>query len=150
MPRIGSLTQSPRQPTMRRGGSIVPLMRHGMTRLEPVTGLELVEGCDFVLPVGYGPIAHTWRGLPYLKAPEFKGSFSISGVTRDSAGSVLNNCAVDLFLTAEDTLVASTTSDGSGNFSFTVSGNSQNYFLRAYKAGSPDVAGTSVNTLIAL
>lgn len=150
MPNTGSLTQSPRQPTMLRGGSIVPLMRHGMTRLEPMTGQELVEGCDFTLPVGYGPIGHSWQGLPYLKAPKFFGSFSLSGVTRDSSGVALGNCVVDLFLNSEDTLVATTTSDGSGSYRFTLSGNSQTYFVRAYKAGSPDVAGTSVNTLTAV
>jgi hypothetical protein len=135
---------------MLRGGSVVPLMRHGMTRLEPMTGQELVEGCDFVLPVGYGPIGHSWQGLPYLKAPRFFGSFSLSGVTRDSAGVALANCVVDLFLNSEDTLVATTTSDGSGNYRFTLSGNSATYFVRAYKVGSPDVAGTSVNTLTAV
>lgn len=150
MPFQGSLTQSPRQPTMLRGGSVVPLMRHGMTPLEPMTGQVLVEGCDFVLPAGYGPVGHSWRGLPYLKAPRFFGSFSLSGVTRDSAGTPLAGCVVDLFLNSEDTLVATTISDGSGNYSFTLSGNSQTYFVRAYKVGAPDVAGTSVNTLTAI
>jgi hypothetical protein len=62
----------------------------------------------------------------------------------------LADCVVDLFLNSEDTLVASTTSDESGNYTFIVNGNSQTYFVRAYKAGSPDVAGTSVNTLTAV
>jgi len=132
----------------RFGANMCPMTNTGLTKLAAVTGLEYVELGPRCVPVG--GIGHSLFSTPLLKAPQFFGSFSISGVTRDSAGSVLANCAVDLFLTAEDTLVASTTSDGSGNFSFTVSGNSQNYFLRAYKPGSPDVAGTSLNTLIAV
>lgn len=132
----------------RFGANMCPMTNTGMTRLAAVTGQEYVVFGPRRIPVG--GIGHSLFSTPLLKTPTFFGSFSISGVTRDSTGAVLANCAVDLFLTAEDTLVAQTVSDGSGNFSFTVSGNSQNYFLRAYKPGSPDVAGTSVNTLIAV
>jgi hypothetical protein len=100
--------------------------------------------------VPMGGIGHSLKSTPLLKAPQFTGTFSLSGVTRDSAGTPLAGCVVDLFLNSEDTLVATTTSDGSGNYRFTLSGNSQTYFVRAYKAGSPDVAGTSVNTLTAV
>lgn len=147
MPRIGSLTQMPRQPT-RWGANLTPMAGHGFTRMAAVTGAEFVTLGPLLVPVG--GIGHTYFSTPRMKKPTFLGSFSISGVTRDSAGTPLANCSVDLFLTAEDTLVASTVSDGSGNFSFTLAGNSQNYFLRAYKTGSPDVAGTSLNTLIAV
>lgn len=146
MPRIGSLTQMPRQPT-RWGANLTPMAGHAMTRMAAVTGAEFVTLGPLVVPVG--GIGHTYFSTPRLKKPSFLGSFSITGVTRDSAGVALADCAVDLFLTAEDTLVASTISDGSGNYAFTLPGNSQNFFIRAYKAGSPDVAGTSVNTLIA-
>ncbi len=132
----------------RFGANMCPMTNTGVTRLAAVTGQEYVVLGPRRIPVG--GIGHSLFSTPLLKTPTFFGSFSISGVTRDSTGAVLANCAVDLFLTAEDTLVAQTVSDGSGNFSFTVSGNSQNYFLRAYKPGSPDVAGTSVNTLIAV
>jgi hypothetical protein len=86
-----------------------------------------------------------------VKPPWFYGSFTISGVTRDSSGVALGSCQVDLFQAdAFRTPIATTTSDGSGNFSLTVSQNSGAFFLRAYKSGSPDVAGTSVNTLTAV
>jgi len=76
-------------------------------------------------------------------------TFIISGVTKDSTGAVLPACTVDLFRTADDVFVATTTSDGSGNYSFSLAGGGT-YYLVAYKAGAPDVAGTTVNTLEAI
>ena len=146
MPRLGSLTQRPRQMT-RFGANMCPMTNTGMTRLAATTGEEYVVLGPRLIPVG--GIGHSLRSTPNLKAPQFFGSFSLSGVTRNSSGVALGNCVVDLFLNSEDTLVATTVSDGSGNYRFTLSGNSQTYFVRAYKAGSPDVAGTSVNTLTA-
>ena len=71
----------------------------------------------------------------------------LSGTTKDSAGAALGSCVVDMFSTPDDTIRAQTTSDASGLFSFTVDSNSRTYYLVAYKPGSPDVAGTTVNTL---
>lgn len=131
----------------RFGANMCPMTNTGMTRLAAVTGREYVVLGPRRVPVG--GIGHSLFSTPLLKAPEFKGTFTISGVSRDSGGVALGACTVDLYLTAEKTLVATTTSDGSGNYSFTVPGNSQNFFVRAYKSGAPDVAGTSVNTLTA-
>ena len=148
MPRIGSLTQSPRQPTMLRGASIVPMMRHGFVKLEPTTQLEFVKGIKFLRPIE--PVAHQGRGLPFLEKPEFTGSFSLVGVSRDSAGAALGGATVDLFRSTDNLFLARTVSDGSGNYSFTLGGNSDPLFVRAYIAGSPDVAGTSKNDLHAV
>lgn len=147
MPNLGSLTQRPRQPT-RFGANTTPMGTFGMTRMASISGEEFITLGPLLVP--NGGIGHRNFSTPRLKAPQFFGSFLISGVTRDSAGSPFGGCVVDLFLTAEDTLVASTVSDGSGAYSFSLSGNSQTYFVRAYKAGSPDVAGTSLNTLTAV
>ena len=75
------------------------------------------------------------------------GTFTLSGVTRDSAGSVLASAVVKVFGTKDDLLKAQTTSDGSGNYSVTL-GDNQSVYVVAYKAGSPDVSGTSLNTLV--
>lgn len=147
MPRIGSLTQQPRQMT-RFGANMSPMTNTGLTRLAANTGAEYVELGPRLVPMG--GIGHSLFSTPLLKKPTFTGTFSLSGVTRDSSGVALAGCVVDLFLNSEDTLVATTTSDGSGNYTFIVNGNSQTYFVRAYKAGAPDVAGTSVNTLTAV
>ena len=80
-------------------------------------------------------------------SPKFYGQFSLSGVTRDSTGAALGNCDVRLFQTGTDIEVAQTTSDGAGNFSFSLGNNAGYFYLVCYKVGSPDVSGTSVNTL---
>jgi hypothetical protein len=53
---------------------------------------------------------------------------------------------VHLFNSA-DVEIAETVSDGGGAFSFTTDKNSGTYYLVAYLPGSPDVAGTTKNTL---
>lgn len=78
---------------------------------------------------------------------QFRQFWIISGITRDSAGAALGNCAVNLFQTEGNLFVASTVSDASGNYSFSVPGNSSTSFIVSYKAGSPDVSGTTLNTL---
>lgn len=74
-------------------------------------------------------------------------NYTISGVTKDSTGAALGACAVKLFYTATDILAQTTVSDASGNYSFTVD-KTVSFYEVSYKAGAPDVAGTSVNTLV--
>ena len=69
----------------------------------------------------------------------------IVGVSRDATGVALGTCVVKVFRTADDVLVASTTSDGSGNWTAYPNQPGPYYFVE-YKAGSPDVFGTSPNT----
>lgn len=76
----------------------------------------------------------------------------LSGVTKDSAGATLGNCRVVIFETGRIVVccmpvVAETISDGSGNYAVEVPGNT-GYQAIAYKPGSPDVAGVTVNTIV--
>lgn len=73
----------------------------------------------------------------------------ITGITRNSTGVALGSCVTHLFATGPDTIVTFQTSDGSGNFSFPNPGSGP-FYIVAYKPGSPDVAGTTVNTLTAV
>ena len=148
MPRLGSLTQGPGRCFPRQmGANQWPMADFGLRKWSFANGLAQL---DMDLGVN-GQIGHFAPAPVLLKAPQFTGSFSISGVTRDSSGVALASCRVDLFQAdAFRTRIATTTSDGSGNFSLTVSQNSGAFFLRAYKSGSPDVAGTSVDTLTAV
>lgn len=89
--------------------------------------------------------------LPAVKTyPGFvpsESQYVLSGVTRDSAGAILGSCTVEMFETATDLRLATTTSDAvTGAYSFTVA-NPAVVYLVAYLSGSPDVAGTTVNTL---
>ena len=72
----------------------------------------------------------------------------VFGVTKDSTGAPLGNCEVDLFNSATDMVLDQTMSDANGNYDFRSASLTTQYYVVAYKAGSPDVAGTTVNTLI--
>jgi hypothetical protein len=71
---------------------------------------------------------------------------AIVGVSRDSTGAALASCRVELFGTGSDQIIAETVSDAGGNFTFGNPGTGP-FYIVAYKTGSPDVAGTTVNTL---
>lgn len=85
---------------------------------------------------------------PIFISPRFRipAAFRLTGTTRDSGGAPLGNCKVSLFNTA-DVEIAETVSDGAGAFAFALGANSGTYYLVAYLPGSPDVAGTTRNTL---
>jgi hypothetical protein len=95
---------------------------------------------------GVFPVSAKQTVRPF-RSPKFYGAFSLAGVTRDSTGTPLGTCTVKLFEAATDIEVGQTTSDGAGAFTFRLGNNAGYFYLVAYKPGSPDVAGTSVNTL---
>jgi hypothetical protein len=82
--------------------------------------------------------------------------YTVSGVTRDSAGAALGDCSVEIYETVSGLLRGATVSDANGNYTFDVTGgeavdiygNLLTFFVVAYKAGAPDVFGTTVNTLV--
>lgn len=71
----------------------------------------------------------------------------IVGVTRTSTGTVLASCVIDLFETGSDLVKARTVSAANGSFTIGNPGTGP-FYLVAYKTGSPDVAGTTVNTVM--
>ena len=73
-------------------------------------------------------------------------NMSLSGVTRDSTGAALGLCRVMIFRTEDMSFVTETTSDASGVWSVSLLKGGP-FFEVCYKAGSPDVSGTSLNTL---
>jgi len=72
----------------------------------------------------------------------------LSGVTRDSTGTILGSCRVEIFATSSDAPLGGAVSDANGVFTF-ANPSPAPFYLVAYKPGSPDVAGTTVNTLSA-
>ena len=84
--------------------------------------------------------------------------YVISGVTKDSAGSPLGGCTVEVYEALPDateqnqhgTLRGVTVSDAAGNYSLDVTSDETGlkFQAKAYLAGSPDVAGVTVNTLV--
>lgn len=69
------------------------------------------------------------------------------GTSRDASGAPLGSCVVRGYVTATNALAGTVTSDSSGYFALCTYSTGAHYLV-AYKAGSPDVAGSSVNTLI--
>ena len=73
----------------------------------------------------------------------------IVGQTLDSGGNPLANANVEGFVTSTNQPVGVVQSDSAGYFRLpTPYGTGVAQYLVCYKAGSPDVAGTSVNTLL--
>lgn len=71
------------------------------------------------------------------------GTGSISGVTRSSNSSVLASCTVYLFNAANKSYISSTTSNASGEYTFSDINTGVDHFLRAHKDDSPHVFGTT-------
>lgn len=90
-----------------------------------------------------------WWGIPD-PASGSASRFGVTGVTRDQYGSVLGGVTVKLFRTSEDLKLDQTVSDPTtGEYLCNTPYYPDTNYLVFYKAGSPDVFGTSANTLIA-
>lgn len=75
--------------------------------------------------------------------------FGFTGITRDQYGSALPGCTVKLFRTSDDQLIDTATSDPTtGQFLVGSPYYPDEHWIYTRKAGSPDVQGVSVNTLI--
>ncbi len=70
------------------------------------------------------------------------------GISRDSVGATLGSVAIKAFLTAGNIFAGSVTSDTGGYFECSTPYAGQAHYIVAYKAGSPDVEGSTLNTLI--
>ena len=94
--------------------------------------------------------AASWRGQigrPFYRHLGTRNNFAITGISRDRNGTALGSCTMKLFAAASDIKVDQTTSDASGNFTFSNPGSGQ-FYIVMYKTGGGDVAGTTVNTLV--
>jgi hypothetical protein len=90
------------------------------------------------------PVTRFW----WVTNPKGAGGWSrITGITKDGAGAALGGCTVHLLRTADDVEVDQVVSDaGDGTYSVGAPTDGTHYAV-AYLPGSPDVAGTTVNTL---
>lgn len=92
-----------------------------------------------------------YAGAPadVFRSPKFSTiNPRITGTTKDSTGAALASCVVQLFRTLDDQIMFESVSDGAGAYELTALGSGP-FYVVAYKAGAPDVAGTTVNTLSA-
>lgn len=88
------------------------------------------------------------RWSPVQRASRGNGATKfIRGVCKDSGGNTVSGAVVQGFLTATDTFVNETACDSFGNYELGTPYPGVAHYLVAYRAGSPDIAGTTVNTL---
>lgn len=89
----------------------------------------------------------TWWGF-IDQASGAESRFGFTGITRDQYGSALPGCTVKLFRTADDVLLDTAISDANGSFLLGSAYYPDQHYIYTRKAGSPDVQGVSVNSLI--
>lgn len=80
--------------------------------------------------------------------PTTTARFTLSGVVKDEDGAVVVGASVHLYESATDVLVAVTTSVAGGVYAFDYGNNAGFFYARAYRAGSPDLFGTTLETLV--
>ena len=71
----------------------------------------------------------------------------IMGRCKDQAGNGVSGATVQGFVTATDVLERETTANSDGYYELGTQWAGTQHYLVAYRAGSPDIAGTTVNTL---
>lgn len=73
----------------------------------------------------------------------------LRGTCKDSGGTAVANAIVQGFVTATDAYVGEVQGNTDGTYVLgTQNAKTTAHYLVAYKAGSPDIAGTTVNTLL--
>lgn len=100
------------------------------------------RGSPVNLSQGRGPFVQQMFYLP-VRLP---ARFVLTGVTKDSTGAPLGSVVIDFFDSVAKTLIASTISDSAGSYTVDLPASAVVQGV-AYKAGAPDVAGVTVNTL---
>lgn len=70
------------------------------------------------------------------------------GTTKDASSVPIGGAVVQTFVTSTDAYVSETTSDDNGRYEAGTPNAGVAHYLVAYIPGSPDRAGTTVNTLI--
>ena len=138
-----------------------------ISRFGPLQGspknFGMLVGGDQVGASGFGqglPFESMSAGVERYDVPKRRPMrYRLTGRTLDSTGAVLGNCKLEIFEILDTTaiyphaepkgrLVATATSDANGNYTVDVMDRPGVTFqVDAYKSGSPDVAGTTLNTL---
>lgn len=74
--------------------------------------------------------------------------YGFTGYTQDVYGSPVSGVTVKCYHTADDVMVATTVSDTNGYYLVTTPYGVDSHYLVFYKAGAPDIFGTTQNTLV--
>lgn len=99
-------------------------------------------GQDSASANGYEPASCLWHGNQNIKF--------ILGTCLDNSSAAVANAIVQCFRTSDDLFTGQVTANTDGTYTVpTPYPSPTQHYLVAYKAGSPDIAGTTVNTLTA-
>lgn len=147
-PTLGYIYQDDRRHAESRSARDVSRTVHRVQKFNYWNGFW-PKGNGFVGDYGadVGLIDSTaWGG--FYPAGGVASRLGFVGVTRDQYGTPTGNCVVQLFRTSDDLFIMEITSDADGNFLLQSIYTPDTHYIVAYKAGSPDIFGTTVNTLV--
>src|SRR5262245_6988654 len=96
----------------------------------------------FAMPGRKAPLRRRIRPVP--KPYNLKSQ----GFTRESTGAILASGTVKLFRKSDDALLATGVSGSDGWYVFDNLDRTQTYYVTAYKAGSPVLAGIAVDLTV--
>lgn len=89
----------------------------------------------------------------YWEPPEVtrgcSSRWGVIGVARDQYGSIIVGMTMKLYRTSTDEMVSTIVSDGNGAYLLTTPYYPDAHYIVGYKAGFPDIYGTTVNTIVA-
>lgn len=116
---------------------------------------------SFGCRVGYGgPAGNDGASMRDLSYPDLFEPYScdgpgtqsknfLRGTCKDSGGTPVANAIVQAFRTSDDAYAGAVQGNNDGTYLLGVEQSKATaHYLVAYKAGSPDIAGTTVNTLL--
>ncbi len=109
------------------------------SRLSGSDATAYILGQDSQSATGYWEWQVRWQGARTRKV--------FSGFTYKGDGTILPGCNVEGFVTATDTTIGSVVSAPDGSFTLPTPYAVQHYLV-SYRAGSPDMEGTTSNSLL--
>lgn len=121
--------------------------RYRFATLWPKSGFMSGDRSSGFCLFGQDIAEHRWWS-PMQRAGRGNGNVKyILGQCKDGSSNPVSGAAVQCFLTASDLLVSETTSNTDGSYEAPSVYPGQAHYLVAYRPGSPDITGATVNTL---
>ena len=113
-------------------------------------GYGAPSGSDGAAPVGGSDLTSPDLFQPFsCDGPGTQSKNFIRGTCKDADGNVVANAIVQGFVTSTDAFAGEVQGNTDGTYILGVEQSKLTpHYLVAYKAGSPDIAGTTVNTLL--